>query len=45
MLPYSPFSAIMGFTPVPWLYLGVMGMIVGLYIVSAEMAKKLFYRT
>ncbi len=45
MLPYSPFSAIMGFTPVPWLYLGVMGMIVGLYIVSAEMAKKFFYRT
>jgi len=44
MLPYSPFSAIMGFTPVPWPYLGVMGMIVGLYIVAAEVAKKLFYR-
>ena len=44
MLPYSPFSAMMGFTPAPWPYLGVMGMIVGLYIVAAEMAKKLFYR-
>lgn len=44
MLPYSPFSAMMGFTPAPWPYLDVMGMIVGLYIVAAEMAKKLFYR-
>ena len=44
MLPYSPFSAILGFTPVPWLYLGVLGIIVMLYILAAEIAKKMFYR-
>jgi Mg2+-importing ATPase len=44
ILPYSPFSALMGFTPLPALYLGVMAAIVGLYIVAAEMAKRVFYR-
>ena len=44
MLPYSPFSTILGFTPLPGLYLGVMGVIVLLYILAAEMAKKVFYR-
>ena len=43
-LPYTPVATILGFTPIPWRYLAVLGLVVLLYILAAEMAKKFFYR-
>lgn len=43
-LPYMPFAPMLGFQPLPLYVLGLLGIIVILYIVTAEMAKRLFYR-
>jgi Mg2+-importing ATPase len=43
-LPYLPFAPILGFTPLPLKVLGAAAVIVTLYIVSGELAKRLFYR-
>lgn len=44
LLPYSPLAGVLGFTPLPILYLLIIFGIVGLYFISAEMAKRWFYR-
>ena len=44
VLPYTPLSGILGFTPVPLPILAALGIIVVLYIGAAEWAKKVFYR-
>jgi Mg2+-importing ATPase len=44
VLPYTPLARVFGFTPLPLWYLAVLGAIVTLYIVAAEMTKRIFYR-
>ena len=43
-LPYLPFASLIGFEPLPLPVLGLLGLIVLLYMVTAEAAKRLFYR-
>ena len=43
-LPYSPLAGLLGFTPLPALYLVSIFGIVLLYFFSAEIAKRIFYR-
>jgi Mg2+-importing ATPase len=43
VIPYTPLNGILGFTPMPSLFLGVLGAILALYIVAAELAKRAFY--
>jgi Mg2+-importing ATPase len=42
-LPYTPLARLLGFTPLPPIYLLVVFGIVALYFVSAEMTKRWFY--
>ncbi|MEN6620882.1 MAG: magnesium-translocating P-type ATPase [Smithella sp.] len=44
VLPFTPVSEIFGFVSLPISFLLVMGLIVALYILMAELAKKIFYR-
>jgi len=44
ILPYSPLSEPFGFTRVSAYSLAVVGIIVGIYILAAELVKKVFYR-
>jgi Mg2+-importing ATPase len=44
VLPYTAIGGILGFTPMPWSFVGVLGAILALHIVSAELAKWVFYR-
>ncbi len=44
VLPYSPIAPLLGFKPLPLSFLVAMWLIVGLYVVGAEYAKKLFYK-
>ncbi|MGQ9646402.1 MAG: magnesium-translocating P-type ATPase [Thermodesulfobacteriota bacterium] len=41
--PFTPLGSIFGFRPLPISFLLFMGVIVILYIISAEIAKKIFY--
>lgn len=43
-LPYTPIAALIGFVPLPLSLLGQIGLIVLLYISTAELAKHIFYR-
>gem|GEM_PF-11788 len=43
-LPYLPFATLIGFQPLPLHVLVLLGGIVVLYIVTAEVAKRIFYR-
>jgi len=43
MFPFTPFAGLFGFRPLPLSFLFVLGLIVVLYIVAAEMAKRVFY--
>ncbi len=43
-LPFTPLGAIFGFVPLPMLFVVLMLTIVGLYIVAAELIKRMFYR-
>jgi len=43
VLPYSPLSGLLGFTPLPIPLLLVLGGITVLYIASSEVAKRSFY--
>jgi Mg2+-importing ATPase len=45
LLPYTPLGKVFGFVALPPLFLGLMGLIVMAYIVSAELAKRWFYRS
>jgi Mg2+-importing ATPase len=44
LFPFTPFAELLGFQPLPMTILLVIGMIVVLYIVAAEIAKKSFYK-
>jgi Mg2+-importing ATPase len=44
ILPITPVAAILGFTPLPMMFLVCIGAIVLLYIGAAEAAKRFFYR-
>ena len=44
-LPYTLPGALFGFVPLPPLFLALMGAIVLAYVVSAETAKRWFYRS
>ena len=43
-LPYAELSRVFGFTPMPLEFLPVLAGILFLYIVTAEVAKKIFYQ-
>jgi len=43
-LPYTPLAPLAGFEPLPLFLMGLLGVIVMLYIATAELAKHLFYR-
>jgi Mg2+-importing ATPase len=44
LFPYTPLAGPFGFRPLPLFFFSVMGMIVALYMIAAEMAKGCFYR-
>jgi P-type Mg2+ transporter len=44
ILPFTPIAAIFGFSPLPISFLLLIGLIVLLYIITAEMVKKVFYK-
>lgn len=44
LLPYLPFAVLLGFTPLPFMFYVAMLSIVALYIISAELVKKWFYK-
>ena len=44
VLPYTPFASLLGFTKMPLAFYGWMFLIVAGYILSAELAKKWFYK-
>jgi P-type Mg2+ transporter len=43
-VPHMPFSSVLGFQSMPAHFYPIIGLIVGLYVVTAEVAKHLFYR-
>jgi P-type Mg2+ transporter len=43
-VPYTPLGAVFGFTPLGFTYLGALAAVVALYIVTAELTKRVFYR-
>ncbi len=43
LLPFTPLAEAFGFARLPMAFLLVMGVIVGLYVIAAEVAKKVFY--
>ncbi len=43
LLPFTPLAEVFGFTPLPPVFYGAMAVIVGLYALGAEMAKRFFY--
>ena len=43
-LPYTPVAPLVGFAPLPLSLLGLLGVIVLLYLSTAEIAKHIFYR-
>ena len=42
-LPYTPIAGIFGFEPLPLVFLLIMFAIVGVYVIMAEVTKKVFY--
>ncbi len=44
ILPFSPLAQIFGFIGLPSVYLVAVGVIVLLYIIAAEIVKKIFYK-
>jgi Mg2+-importing ATPase len=44
LFPFTPLAELLGFQPLPMTILLVIGMIVVLYILAAEMAKRSFYK-
>jgi P-type Mg2+ transporter len=44
LFPYTPLAGPFGFRPLPLSFFWAMGMIVALYVIAAEMAKRYFYR-
>jgi Mg2+-importing ATPase len=44
VLPFLPVAPLLGMTPLPLLFLALLGLIVVMYIAAAELAKRVFYR-
>jgi Mg2+-importing ATPase len=44
VLPYSPLSSLIGFKPLPLMFMAWLFMIIIGYVITAEAAKKVFYR-
>jgi Mg2+-importing ATPase len=44
LFPFTPLAGLLGFQPLPMTILLVIGMIVVLYIIAAEIAKRSFYK-
>jgi P-type Mg2+ transporter len=44
IVPFTPFAKIFGFSPLPFPFLLLIGIIVLFYIIAAEMAKTVFYK-
>lgn len=44
VFPLTPFAAIFGFKPLPISVVLIIGAIIGLYILTAEIAKRIFYK-
>ena len=44
LIPYTPIARLLGFQPLPIEFLLVLAAIVGLYILAAEMVKRVFYQ-
>ncbi|NWG02834.1 MAG: magnesium-translocating P-type ATPase [Syntrophaceae bacterium] len=44
LFPYSPLGSLLGFQPLSGMFILLMGMIVGVYVVVAEVVKRFFYR-
>jgi Mg2+-importing ATPase len=44
LLPYTPLASILGFEPLPLVFLLLLVGIIALYILAAELTKKVFYR-
>jgi Mg2+-importing ATPase len=45
VLPYTPLAGLLGLSPVPPLFLVALSVIVVLYVLTAEVAKRAFYRS
>jgi Mg2+-importing ATPase len=43
VLPFTPLGSLFEFSPIHMEFFALMGAIVGLYVLSAEVAKRLFY--
>jgi Mg2+-importing ATPase len=44
ILPFTPLARIFGFSPLPVPFLLIIGLIILLYIITAEIVKKIFYK-
>jgi len=44
IFPFTPLAQIFGFVPLPSSFLLILGIIIVLYILMAELAKKIFYQ-
>ena len=44
ILPYTPIGKLFDFISMPFSFYWVLGLIIGLYIIAAEMGKKFFYK-
>jgi Mg2+-importing ATPase len=44
IFPFTPIGKIFDFVPLPMSFLMILGIIMGLYILTAELAKNIFYR-
>jgi Mg2+-importing ATPase len=45
IFPFTPMAKIFGFSPLPFSFLLIIGIIVLFYIITAEIAKTVFYKT
>jgi Mg2+-importing ATPase len=43
-IPYSPIAPFLGFSPIPPLFLLMLGLILAFYMITAEVAKHFFYK-
>ena len=44
LIPYVPGAQVLGFTPLPLLFLAALAVLVALYIAAAEITKRIFYK-
>jgi Mg2+-importing ATPase len=43
-IPYTPLARILGFVPLPPIFLLLLAAVVAMYVFSAEVAKRIFFR-